>query len=66
MLLKERNRLRTERLAYKAKRQPMPAPHRSTAVRKSMGRIKQVMSERLAEHEDAEARMKLKAFIDAL
>lgn len=66
VLLKERNRLRTERLAYKAERQPMPAPHRSTAVRKSMGRIKQVMGERLAEHEDAEARMKLKAFIDAL
>lgn len=35
-------------------------------VRKSMARIKGVLTERLAEHEDPAVRLQLKAFIDGL
>lgn len=44
----------------------MPDITRITKVRKSMNRIKQVLSERLKEHEDPQIRMELKAFIDAM
>lgn len=66
VLLKERNLLHSEKLAYKARGQQMPDSVRLTKVRKSMGRMKQVMSERLREHEDPQVRMQLKAFIDAM
>lgn len=44
----------------------MRDPFRITKVRKSMGRLKAVLGERLGEHEDAAVRMRLKAFIDAM
>ena len=44
----------------------MPDPSRLTKVRKGMNRIKQVMSERLSEHDDPHMRMQLKAFIDSM
>lgn len=44
----------------------MPDGTRLTKVRKSMNRIKQVMGERLKEHDDPQVRDKLRAFIDAL
>ena len=48
-------------------RSPLPSPAPQTLqVRKSMNRIKQVMGERLREHEDPKTRAELKAFIDAL
>lgn len=58
--------LQSERLAYKSVGQSMPEPSRLTKVRKSMGRIKQVLSERLEEHSDPTVRLQLKTFIDAM
>ena len=66
VLLIERNKLKSERLAYRQAGQPMPEPSRLGKVRKSMHRIKQVMSERLKEHEDPATRKHLKDFIDAM
>lgn len=66
MLLKERSRLHSERLAYRAAGQAMPDPGRLTKVRKGMSRIKAVMAGRLAEHEEPRVRAQLKAFIDAM
>ncbi|KAL4537984.1 hypothetical protein Ndes2526B_g04164 [Nannochloris sp. 'desiccata'] len=66
VLAKERNLLQSEKLAYARARTQMPDPSRLTKVRKGMNRIKQVMSERLKEHEDLHMRMQLKAFIDSM
>ncbi|EFN53646.1 hypothetical protein CHLNCDRAFT_136365 [Chlorella variabilis] len=66
VLLKERTRLHGEKSMYRAAQQRMPDPSRLTKVRKSMNRIKQVLSERLKEHEDPTIRMELKAFIDGM
>lgn len=66
VLLIEKNRLHSEKLMYKSKRLVMPDPIRITKVRKGMNRIKQVMSERLREHEDVDVRIQLKAFIDSM
>ena len=53
-------------MAYKKVKLQMPDPARLTKVRKGMNRIKQVMAERLNEHDDPTVRMNLKAFIDAM
>lgn len=66
VLLKERTRLHGEKLMYRAQQKQMPDPSRLTKVRKSMARIKGVLTERLAEHEDPAVRLQLKAFIDGL
>ena len=66
MLLKERNLLHSQKLAYKGAGQKLPDSLRLSKVRKSMGRIKQVLSERLGEHEDPAVRLQLKTFIDAM
>ncbi|GAB4815920.1 hypothetical protein N2152v2_002966 [Parachlorella kessleri] len=66
VLLKEKNKLHSEKLMYKAVKKPMPQPRRLSKVRLSMNRIKQVLSERLKEHEDPHIRMQLKAVIDAM
>ncbi|PRW33521.1 39S ribosomal mitochondrial [Chlorella sorokiniana] len=66
VLLKERTRLHAEKQLYRGRGERMPDPSRIGKVRKSMARIKHVMSERLAEHEDPHVRLQLKAFIDAL
>lgn len=66
VLLMERNRLNSEKVAYKAKSQAMPDPYRITKVKKSMNRIKQVMSERVREHDDPQVQQQLKDFINAL
>lgn len=66
VLAKERNLLQSEKLAYARARAMMPDPARLTKVRKGMNRIKQVMSERLKEHEDPAVRLQLKAFIDSM
>jgi hypothetical protein len=45
----------------------MPDPYRVTKVKKSMNRIKQVMSERVREHDDdPRVQQQLKDFINAL
>lgn len=67
VLLKERNLLQSEKLAYARQRQIMPDSSRLTKVKKSMNRIKQVMSERARlEHDDEQIKAYLKAFIDAM
>lgn len=68
VLLKERNLLQSEKLAYARQRQLMPDPSRLTKVKKSMNRIKQVMSERarLEHHDDEQTKVLLKAFIDSM
>jgi large subunit ribosomal protein L47 len=49
VLLKERNMLLTERYLARTNREPMRAPQRMTKVRKSMARIKLVLTERARE-----------------
>lgn len=66
VLLLERNRLQSEKLEYRKLRQAFPDPSRLAKVRKSMNRIKQVMSERLKEHDDPIVRTHLKNFINAI
>jgi hypothetical protein len=66
VLLKERTRLQAERAMYRSRQERMPDITRITKVRKSMNRIKQVLSERLGEHDDPQVRIELKAFIDAM
>lgn len=46
VLLKERNMLASEKMRRKAKGEKMPNPTRTTKVRKSMARIKLVLTER--------------------
>ncbi|CAD7696392.1 unnamed protein product [Ostreobium quekettii] len=60
VLLKERNMLRSEQLAARAASRPMASPRRISKVRRSMNRIKQVLSERArAVGEPAERRRML-------
>ena len=66
VLLKERNRLQSEKLAYAQVRRGMPDPARLMKVRKSMNRIKQVMAQRISEHEDPTIKTYLKGFIDSM
>ena len=49
VLYKERNVLLTEEAACKRNRGNLPSPERKSRVRKSMGRIKQVLKERALE-----------------
>lgn len=49
VLVAERNMLLTEKHLAKTNREPMRAPHRMTKVRKSMARIKHVLTERAIE-----------------
>ena len=66
-LLRERNMLLTEKHLARANREPMRAPHRMTAVRKSMARIKLVLTERAIEEAggDAKKLFELKRLINA-
>eukprot|EP00887_Chlorella_sp_A99_P002929 scaffold24.g2929.t1 len=66
VLLKERARLQSEKLMAKSTKVAMSNPQRLTKVRRSMNRIKQVLSERLREHDDPRVRAELKAVIDAM
>jgi large subunit ribosomal protein L47 len=66
VLLKERTRLHGEKAMYRGQRAMMPDPSRIGKVRKSMARIKLVLTERLAEHEDPAVKLQLKAFIDGM
>ena len=66
VLAKERNLLQSEKLAYASLKKPMPNSSRLFKVKKGMNRIKQVMSERIREHEDPTMKMHLKAFIDSM
>ena len=49
VLVTERNMLLTEKHLAKTNREPMRAPQRMTKVRKSMARIKHVLTERAIE-----------------
>jgi large subunit ribosomal protein L47 len=66
VLLKERARLDTARDAARAARERPANPARAAKVRKSMARIKLVLSERAAAHPDIGTGRKLRAFVDAL
>ncbi|PSC74962.1 putative ethanolamine kinase [Micractinium conductrix] len=66
VLLKERTRLHAEKALYRARQERTPDPARITKVRKGMARIKHVLTERLAEHEDPAIKLQLRAFIDAM
>eukprot|EP00890_Picochlorum_soloecismus_P003192 jgi/Picsp_1/3874/NSC_01386-R1_39s ribosomal protein l47 len=66
-LYKEKNALHAEKLEWRKAGQRMPNATRLSKTRLSMNRIKQVMSERLKEHdEDPNTRAYLKAFIDSM
>eukprot|EP00898_Chlorokybus_atmophyticus_P009088 jgi/Chlat1/9180/Chrsp97S08458 len=56
VLAKERNVLETERAASRSQRRPMHDPSRVMKVKKSMARIKLVLSERAHYEEDAARR----------
>ena len=68
VLLKERNLLATERAAARAAHEKFLNPQRIAKVRKSMARLKHVLTERaIAEaDDDAEALAAAKARINAL
>ena len=66
VLLKERNMLKSEQLMWKARRQPMPTPRRITKVRKSMNRIKQVLSQRAHAQQNESDKQSMLQMINAL
>ena len=66
VLLKERARLASSADAARASRARPPNPARAAKVRKSMARIKLVLSERAAAHPDPGRAYELRAFVDAL
>jgi len=66
VLLKERNLLQSEKLRLRAQAQSLPNPLRLAKVRKSMGGIKVVLSERARGTEDPATRNQLLRFINAL
>lgn len=66
VLLKERNMLQSERLRAKSARVKMMNPTRCSKVRKSMARLKHVLSERALAQPNVELKRDLKAFIDAI
>jgi|Transcript_9068 large subunit ribosomal protein L47 len=67
VLLTERNMLLTEKHLAKVNREPMRAPHRMTKVRKSMAKIKLVLTERAIEEagDDAQKLFEFKRLINA-
>lgn len=66
VLLKERLMLKSEQLKFKATGTPMPAPRRITKVRKSMARIKHVLSERAHAQEDPVKKKQMMQMINAI
>lgn len=66
VLLKERARLATSADAARSERKRPPNPARAAKVRKSMARLKLVLSERAASHPEPATARKLRAFVDAL
>ena len=58
VLLKERNMLHTEKYIAKRNARPMELPERFQNVRKSMARLKTVLSERSIEHKTMIAKVK--------
>jgi len=65
-LYKEKNLLYAEKMEWRKMGKRMDNATRLSKVKLSMNRIKQVMSERLSEHDDLNTRAYLKAFIDAM
>lgn len=66
VLLKEKLMLKSEFLRYKAFGEKMQSPERYRFVRKSMCRIKQVLSERALKESDPVKREEMKRRINAL
>jgi large subunit ribosomal protein L47 len=66
VLLKERARLAASADASRAARSRPANPARAAKVRKSMARIKLVLSERAAAHPEPVKSYELRAFVDAL
>ena len=66
-LVRERNMLLTEKHLAKVNREPMRAPQRMRSVRRSMARIKLVLTERAIEEagEDKQLLFELKRLINA-
>ena len=66
-LVRERNMLLTEKHLAKVNREPMRAPQRMRLVRRSMARIKLVLTERAIEEagEDKQLLFELKRLINA-
>eukprot|EP00246_Nothoceros_aenigmaticus_P002503 TRINITY_DN13370_c0_g1_i1.p1 TRINITY_DN13370_c0_g1~~TRINITY_DN13370_c0_g1_i1.p1 ORF type:complete len:143 (-),score=19.87 TRINITY_DN13370_c0_g1_i1:358-786(-) len=66
VLLKEKNVLQTQSRFCKENRAKMPYPDRVPKVRKSMCRIKQVLTERAIQEPDKQIRKDLRRMIDGL
>ena len=66
VLLKERNHLKAVRAFARAQRRDIANPERLTKLRRSMARIKLVLSERAHQMEEGEQRAALKRMIDAM
>ena len=74
VLLRERNKLNSEREAARSQVRPMAAPHRLEKTRKSMARIKRILGERPQAVESArlllrpraDAKRELQSRIDAV
>eukprot|EP00891_Asterochloris_glomerata_P009625 jgi/Astpho2/9625/Aster-03896 len=64
VLLKERNMLLSERMRKAAKGERMELPQRFTKVRKSMARIKLVLTERALAHPDPAVTVAMKQMIN--
>jgi large subunit ribosomal protein L47 len=58
VLLKEKNRLLTDRYAYRVADKPWPNPHRLPKVKKSMARLKFVVHERSLLHKKHQQRLR--------
>ncbi|GAB2221178.1 hypothetical protein Droror1_Dr00012347 [Drosera rotundifolia] len=66
VLLKEKNMLMTQRQMLNAQNLRFPNPERISKVRKSMCRIKHVLTERAIEEPDARRSAEMKRMINAL
>ncbi|KAL3153356.1 hypothetical protein ABBQ38_011697 [Trebouxia sp. C0009 RCD-2024] len=65
VLLKERNMLASEQMRRKARGEKLPNPSRTTKVRKSMARIKLVLSERAIAMPDPVQSQAMRAMINS-
>lgn len=65
VLLKERNMLASEQMRSRARGEKMPNPSRTTKVRKSMARIKLVLTERAIAHADPVQSQAMRAMINS-
>lgn len=66
VLLKEKQMLKSEMLRYKAIKEKMPSPERYRKVKKSMCRIKFVLTERALQETDPAIQEELKRRINAI